>query len=503
VWVITDGALDDRAEIQLVAGRWGLGVRELRTGPSIPRVGIESVQAPTRLVGGDTARIRIEIVSDGASPRLPDSVAVELRVNGSLMDAASLRAPAPGRLASTELLFVAARHPTPTWERVEVALTTGGDPLVVSAGRQLWIEVSPESSGAVAVSLLADWELRFLLPVLERTVPGGAKGYVEIARGRFLEMGDRPRPVEDPGSIQRAIRAARLLVVHADLTALPDWLTATMRSHPRKLLFVTGRGDVPGTSMRLERPLDGAWRPAAPPPAGPVGALLYESPLESLPPISSLWTLQGAPEWTALEGRLRLGSETRPLVVAGRNGAALWAVASGTGYWRWAFRAGEPRRAYEGLISGLVGWLVEDYALRPLELETTPHAGQTLIWRVGAGVSDLNVTVVDQQADTVWAATPLAPEGVLSGPSLDEGGFRILAHGTQRGVEFRQERPLQVDPDPAEVGPRLIGEPLDLPAAPGSRDSGVARGRRPVWPFLVAALLLCGEWVWRRQIGLR
>ncbi len=502
VWVITDGALDDRAEAHRVAERWGLGVRELQVGRSISRVGVHSLQAPSRLAGGDTARVRIEIVSESDSSQLPDSVTVELRVDGRLMDLARLRTPSSGRLGSTELRFVPARPRTPTWQRVEVALTSGGDPLGVSDTGLLWIEVSPESSGAVAISLSANWEPRFLLPVLERTVPGGARGYMEVARGRFLEIGDRPRPVEDLASIQRAIRAARLLVVHADLTTIPDWLAAAMRAHPRKLLFVTGRGDVPGTSIRLERPLDGSWRPVAPPPAGPVSALLYDLNLESLPAISPLWTLQGAPEWTALEGRERLAGESRPLLVGGRSAASLWAVAPGVGYWRWAFRAGEPRRTYEGLISGVVGWLAEDYAPLPLELRAVPRAGEILRWRVGSEVSDLGVVVVDERADTVWSAAVPAPEALLPGPSLDEGSFRILAHGTQRGVEFSSERPLQVQPDPEEVGPRPVGAPLTMAASSEPGDSK-ARGRRPVWPFLLAALLLCGEWVWRRRIGLR
>ncbi len=502
VWVVTDGALDDREEARRAAERRGLGVRELQVGGSIPRVGLRSLRTPSRLAAGDTARVRIEIVSEGAASQLPDSATIELRVDGRLMDAIRTPTPSSGRRASAELSFVPTGSPGPTWQRVEVALTSGGDPLGISDRGHRWIEVSPQSDGAVAISLVGNWELRFLLPVLERTVPGGATGYMEVAAGRFLEAGDRPRPVGDLATIQRAIRAARLLVVHADLSAIPDWLATAMRAHRRKLLFVTGRGMVPGTPIRLQRALDGPWRPIAPPPPGPLNALLYDSGLESLPALFPLWTLEGSSEWTALEGVDRLGGEPRPLLVGGRSGEFLWAIAPGTGYWRWAFQAGEPRRIYEALLSGVVGWLTEDFAPRPLELESVPSAGETLRWRVGSGVSDLGVTMVTEGMDTVWSAAAPAPDGLLLGPSLEAGSFRILAHGVQRGVEFTSERPLEVQPDPDESGPRSVGVPLTMSA---SREPVEARARvrRPVWPFLLAALLFCAEWMWRRRIGLR
>ncbi len=46
----------------------------------------------------------------------------------------------------------------------------------------------------------------------------------------------------------------------------------------------------------------------------------------------------------------------------------------------------------------------------------------------------------------------------------------------------------------------LVPAVIGVATAGGSEVPGRSR---PVWPFLLAALLLCFEWTWRQRIGLR
>jgi hypothetical protein len=513
VWVVTDGEWDDRAEALRTAARLGLGVRELRVAERLPRLGIAAVLAPERVRAGDTVRVEVDVRAGGpeiaptvaADPGAAsaDSVRLELRLGGAPRAFATVPVPTPGRSVRAELALVPTEPPEESaWRRYEIALLDRVDPYRAADTDAIWMEVSEASSGAVLISTDPDWEARFLLPGLDRLVLGGVRGFLRLTDGRYLEMGPRPRLIDDVGRIQRAIRGARLLVVQTDLSAVPEWIESALRSHPRRLVLPRGQGTLPGTGLVVSGPLPGEWYPMPPVPPSPAASLLADTELDELPPLREVYGVDLGTRWTILNANRSRRGEARPLLVAHERGSERWALATGAEWWRWAFRDGPPRRVYEGILSGLVGWLVEDVAPRPVSL-LVPSWARRMAWRVRPSVRDLRIDVVTTAGDTVWSNEWAEPPEDIAGPTLEPGLHQILVSGRAPDGRFRSERPIEIGSDRRELVPRMVPEPAVLAAAPVERVRSDTRSHRPLWPFILAMLLLCGEWIWRHRIGLR
>jgi hypothetical protein len=514
VWVVTDGEWDDRGLALRTAERLGLGVRELRVVDAPGRLGIATLLAPERARAGDTVRIVAEVRAGGPDRvdasetatldgAISDSVRLELRLDGIPRAAATIVVPSVGRSGRAELAFVPAEPADESdWRRYEVAILGDADPYGVADRAAIWVEVSEASGGAVLVSTDPDWEARFMYPALDRLVLGGVRGFLRLTDGRYLEMGPNPRLIDDVGRIQRSIRGARLLVVQADLGAVPDWLEGALRSHPRKLVLARGPGSFPGTDLAVSGPVPGEWYPVSPVPPSPAAALLADVDLDVLPPLREVYGVDVGARWTILNANRNRRGEARPLLVAHERGSQRWALATAAEWWRWAFRDGPSRRVYEGILSGLVGWLVEDVTPRPVSLGILPSTSE-IAWRIRPTVRDLRIDVLDASDDTVWSNEAAEPPEELLGPTLEPGLHRVLVSGRSPDGTFRLERPVEIAPDRSELVPRAIPEPAFLAAVPVERVGSEARSRRPLWPFALAMLLLCGEWVWRHRIGLR
>lgn len=516
VVVITDGEWEDRPEALRTATRLGLGLREARIAAAPRRVAIAELSAPERLAAGDTARLAVDVVAGGGeegdgtgeadAPQGVgvDSVTVELRRDGERIASARVAVPTTGRRARAELEFVPEAPTAETeWRRYEVALSAGADPYGAADAAGRWIEISDAASGAVLVSTLPDWETRFLAPGLGRLVLGAVRGFLRLGEDRYLETGARPRVVQGAERIRRAIRGARLLVVQADPGSVPPWLASALEAHPRTLVFGVGPGPLPGTDLALRGPLPGEWYPTPPIPPSPAAALLVEAELEALPPMRELYAVEGEVRWSVLEGQRGRQGERRPLLVADEAGGRRTAVATGAGWWRWAFREGAPRRVYEGALSGLVGWLLEDATPRLVTVVPPDRPGGRIEWRVRSTVRDLRIDVVDAAGDSVWSGAWERPPERIAGPPLSAGLHRVRVAARGPGGTVEEERPLEVEPERGELLPRPVPPPTLVPAAPLPREADAGRRPRPVWPFAVAALLLCGEWIWRRRLGLR
>ncbi len=504
VWVVSDGEWDDREAAVRVAQSLGLGVREIRVGESAARLGIADLFAPERVRAGDTARIGVDVQAGGDPAGLPDSVRLEIRLEEAVVARATIAAPSPGRTGRAELEIVPVEPDgRSAWSRYEIRLEEGADPYAAADHASVWIEVSESSGGAVLVSTVPDWEARFLLPGLDRLVLGGVRGFLRLGDGRFLEMGPRPRLVDGPDAVRRALARSRLLVVQADFGALPGWLETVMRAHPRKLVLPRGPGPVPGTGVTLGGPLQGEWYAMPPVPPSPAAALLGTADLDALPPVRELYAIDAGVRWTILTGNRNRRGEARPLVVADERGTERWAVTPAAGLWRWTFRGGAARQAYEGLVSGLVGWLVEDVTPSLVVLEEPPSGGRPLRWRVTPAARDLGITVTGPSGDTLWRGEWADPPGSVTGPTLPPGVSRIRVAARGPAGAFSDERPVEIVPDRRETLPRAASPVAVVEPLPTAHVPVEGRGPRPLWPFVLAGLLLCGEWVWRHRIGLR
>nr|MDP2483766.1 hypothetical protein [Candidatus Palauibacterales bacterium] len=432
-----------------------------------------------------------------------DSADLRLDFGTGYRRTVTVELPAPGR--ATEAVFrvhADASGDSILWRPLDAELE-GRGPTPDSATRsRIWVEVTPERSGAVMISVDPDWEPRTLLPVLERAVPGGARAYLQVGDGTWLRVGRPPSGGVTVDRVSRAASSANLLVVQGDPSKLPAWLRSAARQRPALLFLIRGTGDVPGTEVAVREALPGEWYAGAPPPPGPVSADLIGVDPADLPPLTRLFGSPSANSPVLLALRNRRGPP-RPVAVTGSSGERRWAVVYGEGTWRWAARGGGGLALYRGLYSGMIRWLVERSAPRPVELsEPYVRAGDSLRWRAAPGVSDLAIQVRDSAGTEIWSRHEAGSTRSLAGPPIGpmEAGF--VATGLLGDVPFRIERPFHVNAGTEEL-PGPWGPALDVRPDEAADRGADARSETPAWPFAAAIVLLCAEWLWRRRIGLR
>jgi hypothetical protein len=459
------------------------------------------VLSPRVVTADDTFEVRAEIISSDGSG---DSARVTLDFGDSVSETTTVALPTAG--LSSEALFrvpAGSAADTTEWKPLAVRVEGSDSPWDAGARWRSFIGVSGEPTGAVLISLDPDWEAKYLLPVLERSVPGGARAFLRVGDGTYIRAGVRPRGPIAEGAVRRAAEAATLLVIQGDPGSYPDWVDAASRQRPAVMHLVKGTGPVPGTGVSAEQALPGEWYAELPPPPGPVSAHLLGGAAEDLPPLTRLYGAAGATEGSVLSGRRDRRGIGRPVAVIGSTEGRRWAVVHGEGSWRWAVRSGRGPSLYRGLFAGMTGWLVERSAPPPVQLaEPAARAGDSVRWRTAVDVRDLEVRLEDASGSVVWSGTGPDSAGAMAGPPLDRGDARFTATGRARDVPFRIARPFHVNAE-SEALPHAPGPPLDVrPRAVGD-DPVVPRSEPPVWPFAVALVLLCAEWLWRRRIGLR
>ena len=500
--LVTDGELSDREEGRRLARRLGIALREVRISETTARVGIRRLVTPGAVTAGDTLELRAEIVSTGETG---SRTRVSLSYGGGQTVETTIATPASGRTA--EAVFRVPVDPAGDsieWRPFEVQVIGVEPPWDEAARARAWVRVSPQPTGAVMVSVDPDWEARYLLPLLQRSVPGGARAYLRIDDDLYLLAGPRPVPGVSEATVRRAARRAMLLVVQGEPGRLPGWLASAASVRPAVLHFVRGPGAVPGTDLTIRDALPGEWYVEAPPPASPVSAHLLGVETLDLPPLPRLFGSTGRSDWAVLSARQDRRGATRPVAVMGSTDNRRWAVVHGESTWRWAARGVRGLPLYRGLFSGIVGWLVERTVMQPVRLrDPWPGPGETLQWRLAPDVRDLRIEVEDSSGRVVWSDSLSGPAESIDGPTLAAGDARFVAEGRLGSSDFHVVRPFHVGGgDESLPGP--FGPALDVP--PARTEDGSARdprGGTPVWPFAAAIVMLCAEWLWRRRVGLR
>lgn len=500
VIVVTDGELDDRERARRTAARLGLAVDERRVAAATGRLSMRRVSAPRAVEAGDTIPFVVEVTATGP-PIGVDSSSVSVTDADGLRSVVRFAVPTPGRAARVTVPVPSGGRGEDRWRPFDVRLGAEADPLTDPIPYRSWVEIRPSAAGAVMISVDPDWEPHYLLPVLERATAGGARAWLRVGEGRWIRSGTERMQTGDDARVRQAARAAQLLVVQGDPGELPAWLSAEVARHPRLLMLARGSGDVPGSALRVGEPLPGDWYPGGTPPPSPIAGYLEAAEYPNLPPASLLRPVEGA-DWVPLELRRNRSGEGRPPVGASRIGGRRRIVVGAEGFWRWASRGGTARQAYRSVFAGLAGWLLEAPDRNPVVLEVEGiAAGDSLRWRVAPDVERLVIVVRDSADRAVRADTILAPQSAVVAAGLPGGSYRFEAEGTAGGEPFRTGRPFEVAGADRELVAREAGDPIrgvDIGLAAPSR-----RGRMAVWPFVLAALMLCGEWFWRRRIGLR
>jgi hypothetical protein len=370
-----------------------LPVRVRRFGERVRNFGVAELELPTRARAGEEIAGRVAVFAEGAE--LGDSVQVELRANGALVQTVTLPLLTAGIESSATLLLPPAADTGLV--RYTARARLEGDVFPDDDVRARWVSVGTEDGGIVLVSLAPDFEPRTLLPVLEAVTGMPGEGYLALADGRFLPLVAGPDPARPiSADIARArVPEAELLVVHGMGAGAPDWLAEAVNSHPRVLHLSRGPEDAQLSGLAGSQVLPGEWAVVPEVPASPISPFLSGLTLTGLPPLSDLHTFtasaQAAPTTVALSARTVGGGDPVPVIVLLEADAGRRAVVLAGGFSRWASRDGEPRRAYRSLWGGVAQWLLSgtrsaDAEARPREI--LQPRGEPVLWDLPAPDSE-------------------------------------------------------------------------------------------------------------------
>lgn len=506
--LVTDRRVADPVAVAAAARRLGVRVT-VDSAVSSPAANL----AVSRLVlpsFADSGRaLRGEVSVEGRTAA--DSVDVVVAVDGRTARVLRLSAPAEGEVVSAPFVLAGSLRPGP--RRVSARLAFQ-DAFAPDDQRTRIVRVDAQEAGILLVSFAPDWEPRFLLPILREVTGMPVRGYLRTGPNRFQAVAvadSAPRQV-DLAELERRIGGSAVVVamsVDAPAKALLD--RAARRVRRLAIFPMDGEGAAAG-GVAAGSPQDGEWYVSGAP-SSPVSVELGPMRYGRLPPLSGLLPLLDSGEGAAIEVRLGGTGEPRPAVVLHREGDRRVAVVLARGFWRWAFRDGEPRDAYRLLWGAVGGWLVagESVAAGPdvvPESDVAPP-GQPLRWRArGQGGQEVRLSVTDSAGvallDSTWT---VSGAGVFATPALPPGAYRYAAAPATRGEAASPAVTgiFEVESFSREALRRPV--PPDRLAQGSVARDGARQGARPLrtlpWPYLVVLAALCAEWVGRRRAGLR
>lgn len=515
VEVVSDFRLEDPVAVGRVLQATGLTVRSVDVGSPVRNAGIASVEGPGSLPAGEEGTLEVVVGGEvpGSAPageEAPgDSVTLDVRVDDRLV--ASRRVSLPGGGRTTRHRFAFTAPDTEGLHRLRVLVTLPGD---VFPADDEWIhslEVDDAAGGLILLSLRADWEPRYLLPVLEQVTGLAGSGFVPLAGRGWLSMGqgdDRSGLVPEE-RIRSLVDGAEILVVQGLGAEGPGWIRDAVSGAPRVILLPADASVGPLVDLELSEPRPGEWYVVPEVPASPLAGELSGMQVEGLPPLTDHLRLVTALPSSREPLMARQGQRgPRDPVLALVPGAdRRVALILASGLWRWAARDGASRESYRRLWAGLAGWLLE-VGVDDLEATVEPvrwpaPRGRPLEWRVRGVQDSLSLRVL--AGDSVVSDTTLSGPGpVVRTSALPPGSYRFeaVAEGLPGGG-------VDGGIDVTGYSAELLHPRVDPPGASG--EAGASRASvgagRPLRthpaPYLFLILLLCAEWIGRRRQGLR
>jgi len=334
VVVVSDGEVSDAGELEADLLQ-GVGIR-IFARDSGPGTAIRRLDGPAVVSAGDTARFEVELVRFGG---LDDTAQVELRVNGRQ----ALRRPVRFRGGDVaRLRFMLPTEGLKGEVTVEVVVTAPGDRESRDNARWAVLRVSP-APGIVVLASPPDWDSRFLYRALREVSDLPVRGYLEIQPGAWREM-DGLQPVAAT-TVRRSAQGADLLVIKGARGGPATGI------HPRGLwLWPSGMGG--------EARLGGEWY-AAGRAGSPVADAFLNLPVDSFPPLGPITPIEPSEEeWVGLAVQLGRRGAERPVLTGREEGGTRRVLSAADGLWRWAFRGGASEQSYRALVAATVSWLV-------------------------------------------------------------------------------------------------------------------------------------------------
>lgn len=469
VVLITDGRLDDPARLlELPAGSRVVTV----VGAAKPDAALVSVDGPSALVAGDTAEYSVVVSAGGAGA---GAGTLELSLAGVPLATAKLDSlPAFGE---REVRMRALVGGAAGVRVLRATVSSVGDAMARNDTLHASLEIARGAS-AVFVSTAPDPDARDALAVLRGTLAVPTRGYYRVAPGRWVVDGTLT-PVSET-EVKRWLAEAPLAVLHGD-TALFGAPRALTRGALALLAPPTTKGD-------------DYYATSAPP--SPLAAALGALPWDSLPPVE-LGIAGTDAEWTAITTRRARRFDERALV-SGTSTPRRIVVIPATGLWRWHFRGGRSADAFTALWGSIFDWMTGDATDIRVARPATPwvRAGEPVRWRRGNARDSVARVVLRGRGATRADTLTLRFAGVggmAESPPLTPGVYDTRAEGGDGLLVVNESA--EWLPRRANVAEGAVGTVPGVDRAP--------RARLAWWLYLLLVGTLCGEWVLRRQIGLR
>ncbi len=489
--LITDGEADDaEAVAESPAGSRVL----VWSGAPRRDLAVADLAAPASATGGDTVSVSATLSS---GPVATVDGTLQFTLDG--VAATTVPIPSLAPFASTRLT-------------ARVALPRGSATVLVRAIAQVASDVEPRNDtlaavievgdrpSAVFVSTMPDLDVREALTVLRGALDVPTRAYLRVAPNVWRVEGSLA-PVGE-AEVRTRAAAAGLLLLHGD--------TAWLASSP-----------APKDGARVDAVRGAAralWTPAPPTqiakageltrtpewyassaPASPLMASLTTLPFDSLPPITLAGPANGAtPVLTAQLGKR---GQAVPAVALRDERGVRTAVISGSGYAGWALRGGRSRDAFTALWGAIFDWLAAGRgdlrAARPVA--GAVRAGEPVLWRRGGADTVVAVRLTrrgEPASDTAGAAQSLRFTGgrfETASAALPAGVYDVTTAGGSSVLVVNASR---------EWVPRAPTLTAGA-SAKGSGSTDAPRLADTGWPFVLALLLLCAEWLGRRVVGQR
>jgi len=477
--LLTDGEVDD-AEA-LAEAPAGSIVRVLANAPRTDGA-IADMAVPTNATAGDTITVAATVTA-GASAT-PDA---QLRVVVDGIAPVVLPVPALAALTSTRVTTTIALPRGARSAIVRSVLLMPGDAEPRNDTLSSTIDIGDRPS-AVFVSTAPDLDVREALVVLRGALNVPTRAFLRIAPGVWRVEGSLAPISEDDVKTQAG--AAGMLIVHGDTAWRPR--AAVRSATGAKALWV------PAPPTAIARAGEVARTPewyASGVPASPLASALAGLPLDSLPPLTLAGPAKGSiPVLTAQLGKR---GEAVPAIAARTENGVRTIVVSGSGYAGWALRGGRSAEAFGALWGAIFDWLAagrgDVRAARPIA--SLMRAGEAVAWRRG-GVDSIVSVRLSRRGESGVDSLTLRFVGAsfeTTSPALAVGVYDVQAEGGASVLVVNASR--EWVPRAPTVRDGVLSRGALSSDAPRLADAG--------WPFVLALLVLCGEWIGRRAVGYR
>lgn len=477
--LLTDGEVDD-AEA-LAEAPAGSIVRVLANAPRTDGA-IADMAVPTNATAGDTITVAATVMA-GASAT-PDA---KLRVVVDGIAPVVLPVPALAALTSTRVTTTIALPRGARSAIVRSVLLVPGDAEPRNDTLSSTIDIGDRPS-AVFVSTAPDLDVREALVVLRGALNVPTRAFLRVAPGVWRVEGSLAPISED--DVRTQAGAAGMLIVHGDTAWRPR--AAVRSATGAKALWV------PAPPTAIARAGEVARTPewyASGVPASPLASALAGLPLDSLPPLTLAGPATGS--MPVLTARLGKRGEAVPAIAARTENGVRTIVVSGSGYAGWALRGGRSAEAFGALWGAIFDWLAagrgDVRAARPMA--SLLRAGEAVAWRRG-GVDSIVSVRLSRRGESGVDSLTLRFVGAsfeTTSPALAAGVYDVQVEGGASVLVVNASR--EWVPRAPTVRDGVLSRGALSSDAPRLADAG--------WPFVLALLLLCGEWIGRRAVGYR